>query len=140
MKAPTSVVIKGFILLVICYRNCGAYEWLQKTSKAFKLQRNDEVDFNCSLSDPTVNVTFWYKPHTPSIFKRRIPDGIYLQQFNQIFRIVKLNRSNDGDYECRAENVSTLAVLSVHYATDGLARPVPSIIRRTSVEYKQRLF
>jgi hypothetical protein len=89
--------------------------WLQKKDLAAIFQIGDVIDINCTLSDPTINVTLWKSPGTNQ-YRQVVPNGRHVQQFKQAFRLVNLTSSDDGQYQCRAENITSLNALKVHTA------------------------
>jgi hypothetical protein len=95
-----------------------ASNWLQKTELDYNFQFGDVIGINCTLSDPTINVTLWKSSGSKTDYSQVVPNGRHVQQFNQIFRLINLTSSDDGKYQCRAENITSLNVLAV-YVSNG---------------------
>ena len=94
--------------------------WLEKEDAGFIFYYGDVIDINCSLSHPTINVTLWKKQSKTVAYRQVIPNGNHILQFNQIFKINKLVSSDEGQYQCRAENMTSLNVLKVHLSNGKL--------------------
>jgi hypothetical protein len=88
-------------------------KWLGKES-GYIFYPNDEINMNCSLKDSTKIVTLWKSETLKYNYRQIVPDGRRILQFNQIFRILNLTLSDEGDYQCRAENMASLKVMTVH--------------------------
>lgn len=75
---------------------------------------DDPVEFDCSLTQPWVNVTLWYKKE--SSFDQIIP-GDRIRKINQKFKIDKIRLDDTGEYQCQAANIKPSDVTNVHVST-----------------------
>ena len=88
-------------------------KWLEKEN-GFFFYEGDVININCSLDDSTKIVTLWKSQIGKSDYSQIVPDGHRFLQFKQIFRVINLTLSDQGVYQCRAENMASLNVLRVH--------------------------
>ena len=71
----------------------------------------DPVEFDCSLTQPWVNVTLWFSE--VDSFAQIIP-GDRIRKINQKFMIDKIRMEDTGEYQCRAANIEHSDVTYVH--------------------------
>ena len=71
----------------------------------------DPVEFDCSLTQPWVNVTLWFSQYDS--YAQIIPDD-RIRKINQKFMIDKIRMEDAGEYQCRAANITPSDVTYVH--------------------------
>ncbi|XP_028403702.1 hemicentin-1-like [Dendronephthya gigantea] len=129
-KTRPTGVLQTIVTVLICFTTCGCLKWLPEEDKSFLFVVNDVIDINCTLDDPTVNVTLWVAKKASSSlqdYRQVFPNGVNIIQSHQIFRLLNVAISNSGQYQCRAKTMTPFQVLRVHVSHDGPPKPKPKI-------------
>ena len=71
----------------------------------------DPVEFDCSLTQPWVNVTLWFSEHDS--YAQIIPDN-RIRKINQKFMIDKIRLEDTGEYQCRAAYIKPSNITQVY--------------------------
>lgn len=83
--------------------------------KRYSFYVGDPLKFDCSLTQPWINVSLWHKVNDNSPYKVLIPGG-NLRQSNQTFKIDSVTIHDNGDYQCQAANINPRTIF-VHVLT-----------------------